>query len=82
MIHQFVKDNGVPYVLKKEKLGQVISKVFGKILIKVRIINRVHHNFYQGLRLLMDNDREQTVLFFTFWNISLVVVNMRSRVTL
>ena len=44
--NKYVTTNGLPVTLKKEKLGQVISKVYGKILIKVRVINGDKHNFY------------------------------------
>ena len=39
---KYVDDHGIPFALKKEKVGQVISKVYGKILIKVCVINGVN----------------------------------------
>ena len=54
---KFITDNGLPFTLKKEKLGQVISKVHGKILIKVCVIDGVKHNFYQDFRLIRESKR-------------------------
>ena len=54
---KYMVTNGLWVTLKKEKLGQVISKVYRKILIKVRVINRVKRNFHQDFRLIQEMER-------------------------